>query len=150
MTYWTWIVCFLCLSTSNEATFRYVNTTMHSFMWPNQSTFRAYKKNTVQVSVILPDNSTFQPYIKKTGAGILQGFLEAQTRGLTKGLNFNLTFRDSGCNSTFGPGSFNNAIFEGVDVVFGPSCEYSLGKLMFPYSKNIVSTIESLLRMCSD
>ena len=128
---WT-IFCFLCLFTSSSIARRYVNTTMHSFMWPNQN-FRATKENTVQVSVILPDNSTFQPYIKKTGAGILQGFLEAQNRGLTQGLNFQLTFRDSGCNSTFGPGSFNNAIFEGVDVVFGPSCEYSLGKKYLKY-----------------
>ena len=65
---------------------------------------------------------------KRAGAGILLGFQEAEKQGLTNEILFNLTFRDSKCDRIYGPKSFTDAIVDGVDVLFGPSCEYALGK----------------------
>ena len=95
----------------------------------------------VEISVILPNNDTFEASINKVGPGILQALNEAQNRSLTNDLKFKVTFRDSGCNSTFGPGSFNNAVFQGVDVIFGPTCEYALGKMKFTGCSNKIWTI---------
>ena len=123
------IICILGLfyPSSSRAEFRYVDTTTHSFLWPEDHYWNQ-NKNVVQLSVILPDNATFEANINMTGPGILRGINEAKSRNLINDVVFNVTFRNSGCNSTFGPGSFNNAVFQGVDVIFGPTCEYALGK----------------------
>ena len=125
------IICILGLfyPSSSRAEFRYVDTTTHSFLWPEDHwNHWNQNKNVVQLSVILPDNATFEANINMTGPGILRGINEAKSRSLINDVVFNVTFRNSGCNSTFGPGSFNNAVFQGVDVIFGPTCEYALGK----------------------
>ena len=125
------IITCLCLFTSPtraKPRTSSVNTTTHSFLWPKEQDSRNFGKTVVQISVILPNNATYEASINKTGPGILQALDEAQNRGLTRGLEFQVTFRDSRCNGVFGPGSFNNAVFQGVDVIFGPTCEYALGK----------------------
>lgn len=87
----------------------------------------------LQVSIILPSNTTIpnlEPSLDRLGPSILEGFREASRRKLLHPQMFyNLTFRDSRCDNSFAPKAFTDAIVEGVHVVFGPSCEYSLGKL---------------------
>lgn len=121
------IICLgLFFPLSSRAEFRYVDTTTHNFLWPEDHWNQ--DKTVVQLSVILPNNATFEANINMTGPGILYGINEAKSRNLINDVVFNVTFRNSGCNSTFGPGSFNNAVFQGVDVILGPTCEYALGK----------------------
>ena len=141
------IITCLCLFTSPtraKPRTSSVNTTTHSFLWPKEQDFRNFGKTVVQISVILPNNATYEASINKTGPGILQALDEAQNRGLTRGLEFQVTFRDSRCNGVFGPGSFNNAVFQGVDVIFGPTCEYALGKNDYRFPLERVGTEISL------
>ena len=85
--------------------------------------------NIIKVSVLLPSNDSLVPDVKKAGAGIIQGLETARNRSLiNENLKFKLTFRETKCNNIYGPKSFTDAVVEGVDVLFGPSCEYALGK----------------------
>ena len=113
------------------------STVIDSYLWPDQkNTFgiseNYINKTIVQVSIVLPEKSRYNvdlvPAQKRSGPGILAGFEEAKRRNLTQDLVFNLTFRDSKCDNTYGPKSFTDAIVDGVEVLFGPSCEYALGK----------------------
>ena len=79
--------------------------------------------------MLLPSNDSLVPDVKKAGAGIIQGLETAKNRSLiNENLKFKLTFRETKCNNIYGPKSFTDAVVEGVDVLFGPSCEYALGK----------------------
>jgi hypothetical protein len=115
-----------------------------SFLWPppdEKSSGSAIAKkgqsNVIQMSVILParhelDSIELEAAQKRSGVGILVGLMEAKRRGLFSvsgnELIVNVTFRDSRCDNTYGPKSFTDAVVDGVDVLFGPSCEYALGK----------------------
>ena len=102
-----------------------------SFLWPeNAETTSSADSNIIKVSVLLPSNDSLVPDVKKAGAGIIQGLETAKNRSLlNENLKFKLTFRETKCNNIYGPKSFTDAVVEGVDVLFGPSCEYALGKL---------------------
>ena len=112
---------------------RDISTVTQSFVWPPQKLAKnGPKRQMVQVSVILPHNHSYpvlEPQHSRSGAGILAGFLTAELQGISSGFLFNVTFRDSKCDNTYGPKSFTDAIVDGVDVLFGPSCEYALGKI---------------------
>ncbi len=43
-------------------------------------------------------------------------------------VTFNVTFCDSKCDQSFGPKCLMDSILSRTDVVFGPSCDYSLGR----------------------
>ena len=105
---------------------------INSFLWPENAA-QSYKNsdsNIIKVSVLLPSNDSLVPDVKKAGAGIIQGLETAKNRSLlNENLKFKLTFRETKCNNIYGPKSFTDAVVEGVDVLFGPSCEYALGKL---------------------
>lgn len=111
-------------------------------MWPpghhtSISSDLPNSSNIVQVSILLPDQWVFnkvEPFLapsqKRSGVGVLVGFQTAYRLGILRSdLFFNITFRDSKCDGTYGSKSFLDAFVEGVHVLFGPSCEYSLGKL---------------------
>ena len=128
---------------SYSASRKSVNTVTSSFLWPKTtSQFQKLipqpdpqEDKVVQVSILLPSKHKFstelEPAQKRSGAGILAGFESAEKRGLLGDLHFNLTFRDTQCDNIYGPKSFTDAIVEGVHVLFGPSCEYALGKNSF-------------------
>ncbi len=136
--------CFVTLTTTSLASFqpRYhlLDTVTASYIWPprqNEVTVDPNSNELIQVSVLLPHyfkyNVQLEAAQKRAGAGILQGFIEADRRGLFElgagqQLTFNVTFRDSRCDNTYGPKSFTDAIVGGVHALFGPSCEYALGK----------------------
>ena len=105
---------------------------INSFLWPENAETNSYKNsdsNIIKVSVLLPSNDSLVPDVKKAGAGIIQGLETAKNRSLlNENLKFKLTFRETKCNNIYGPKSFTDAVVEGVDVLFGPSCEYALGK----------------------
>ena len=109
---------------------------INSFLWPEnaETTSSAQsdknsESNIIKVSVLLPSNDSLVPDVKKAGAGIIQGLETAKNRSLlNESLKFKLTFRETKCNNIYGPKSFTDAVVEGVDVLFGPSCEYALGK----------------------
>ena len=107
-----------------------ISTVTDSFLWPN-SLKKGHNPEVIQVSIVLPANYKFnrlglEPAQERSGPGILQGFVEAEKRGLTKDILFNLTFRDSKCDNIYAPKSFIDGIVDGVDVFFGPSCDLSL------------------------
>jgi len=91
--------------------------------------------STVRVSVLLANETSIEgllPTMNRAGSGVLRGFLEAERRGLLPdGAFFNVTFCDSRCHASYGPKCFTDSIIDGVDVFFGPSCDYSLGELLF-------------------
>ena len=102
----------------------------------------------VQVSILLPTHEHKYPEVKlepaqnKSGPGILAGFQSARDLGqLPNNVIFNVTFRDSRCDNTYAPKSFTDAILDGVDVLFGPSCEYALGK-QFSYHSSFDPKIQ--------
>lgn len=109
------------------------------FLWPRnhlpEPSLILTPNNTLQVSVILPNKSDIPDIMaaqRSAGMGILVGFQTASKRGLlSQGLYFNVTFRDSGCDITRSSWALFQAGLENVDVVFGPSCEYALGKSIF-------------------
>ena len=90
--------------------------------------------NVIRVSIVLPSDAYKIPRSlpaaqKRSGAGVLLGFQTAQDLGwLPEGVYFNITIRESGCNSTYGLKSFLDAYIENANVLFGPACDYSLGK----------------------
>ena len=91
----------------------------------------------VQVSVILSakfdpeDGGVFYPGQKCSVPGILQGFKTAHSRGLLPpGVVYNVTVRDSGCDGQYGIKAFTDARVDGANVLFGPSCDYSLGNYL--------------------
>ena len=109
------------------------DTVTDRFLWPNTTRKSEIQfKSVIQVSVVLPAESTNNADLvaaqKRAGSGILVGFEEAARRGLTRDLVFNMTFRDSNCTNRLAPKSFTDAIVDGVDVLFGPSCDFALGK----------------------
>lgn len=110
-----------------------------SFFWPpdrtplNPSSLNISAPNVVQVSIILPDSYKYaielEPAQKRAGVGILVGFETAHRRGLLpQDVFFNVTFRDSRCDNIYGPKSLMDANLAGAHVLFGPSCDYGLGK----------------------
>ena len=106
--------------------------TTSAFYWPPHRVPSA-GDDTIQVSIVLSSDyqteSSFPAALKRSGPAILLGFEHAEKRGLfADGVYFNVTFRESGCNSTYGLKSFLDAYIDKVDVLFGPSCDYSLGK----------------------
>ncbi len=110
-----------------------VTTVTDFFLWPppTQLQNQVSENHVIQVSILLPatyHDEFLEPAQKRSGPGILAGFQTAQDRGLIDGLVFNLTFRDTKCNNIYGPKSFTDAIVDGVNVFFGPSCEYALGR----------------------
>lgn len=88
----------------------------------------------IRVSVILPisqpralnESVQLLPSMYRAAPGVLAGLEEADWRGLTHGVYFNITFRDSHCDNIYAPKSWTDAVVAGVDVLFGPSCEFSL------------------------
>ena len=123
------VIC-ASLTGDSDARRRDISTVTQSFVWPKLPNIRQ-KRHMVQVSVILPSNHSYpvlEPQHSRSGAGILAGFLAAEAQGISSNFLFNVTFRDSKCDNTYGPKSFTDAIVDGVDVLFGPSCEYALGK----------------------
>ena len=137
------VIVFYSIIISYSDSKRSVNTVTSSFLWPKtNSQFQRLvpqpdpqKDKVVQVSILLPSKTKFstelEPAQKRSGAGILVGFESADKQGLLGDLHFNLTFRDTQCDNIYGPKSFTDAIVEGVHVLFGPSCEYALGKNSF-------------------
>ena len=102
---------------------------INSFLWPENAETTSSAQSIIKVSVLLPSNDSLVPDVKKAGAGIIQGLETAKNRSLlNENLKFKLTFRETKCNNIYGPKSFTDAVVEGVDVLFGPSCEYALGK----------------------
>lgn len=90
-----------------------------------------------KVSIILPDSPKkyealgieLLPDQKRAGVGVLVGLRTAVDRGMVPNdMYFNVTFSDSRCDITYGPKAFIDAVMEGANVLFGPSCEFSLGK----------------------
>ena len=133
----------VCLPNASVTRMNKNTVTMDPFLWPppleeekNKLTKIANNPETiVQVSILLPTQEHKYPDVKlepaqnKTGPGILAGFQSARDLGLLpNNVTFNVTFRDSRCDNTYAPKSFTDAILNGVDVLFGPSCEYALGK----------------------
>jgi hypothetical protein len=98
------------------------------------------QKHTIQVSILLPhtgnadskySNVSLAPAQERSGIGILVGFRTIRELKLIRDdILFNITLRDSRCDSTYGLKSFLDAFSEGVHVLFGPSCDLSLGKLI--------------------
>ena len=97
----------------------------------------------MQVSVLLPRNHKYKKLEveqRRAGAGVLVGFQSAKNQGLLDSIPvrnipekevsvyFNITFRDTRCDNVYGPKTFTDAIVSGVHVLFGPSCDYALGK----------------------
>ena len=97
------------------------------------------EQHTIQVSILLPatftdeledefENVTLAPAQKRSGIGTLVGFQTIRDKKLIRDdILFNITLRDSKCDETYGNKGFNDAYSDGVHVLFGPSCDYSLG-----------------------
>ena len=105
------------------------------------------QKHTIQVSILLPyafrkQRASFlgsvelkkaleklAPAQKRSGIGTLIGFNTIREKKLIRDdILFNITLRDSKCDETYGLKAFLDAFSEDVHVIFGPSCDYSLGK----------------------
>ena len=98
--------------------------------------------HTIQVSILLPSNykrfddgnntiisEALAPAQKRSGIGTLIGFETLRNQKLIRDdILFNITLRDSKCDETYGVKSFLDAYADGVHVLFGPSCDYALGK----------------------
>ena len=41
---------------------------------------------------------------------------------------FNVTFCDSKCDTSYGPKCLMDSILSGTNAIFGPSCDYTLGR----------------------
>ena len=66
---------------------------------------------------------------KRSGMGLLVGFQTIRDKNLIRNdIFFNITLRDSKCNSMYGQKTFLDAYTEKVHVLFGPACDLSLGK----------------------
>ena len=66
---------------------------------------------------------------KRSGVGLLVGFQTIREKNLIRDdIFFNITLRDSKCHGTYGQKTFLDAYSEKVHVLFGPSCDLSLGK----------------------
>ncbi len=50
------------------------------------------------------------------------------SESLVSDLTFNVTFCDSRCDQSYGPKCLMDSILEDTQVIFGPSCDYSLGR----------------------
>ena len=93
------------------------------------------KDRIVEVSVILPEKYNIEGGLeadmRKAGSGVLVGLTEAAEKGLLpEGFYFNVSFFDSRCDQSYAPKAFIDAKMGGSHVLFGPSCEYSLGELL--------------------
>ena len=104
------------------------------------------QQHTIQVSILLPHNFTkdvsknldlhgleslnnLAPAQKRSGIGTLIGFKTIREKNLIRNdILFNITLRDSKCDDTYGLKAFLDAFQDEVHVLFGPSCDYSLGK----------------------
>lgn len=79
---------------------------------------------------------------KRSGMGLLVGFQTIREKNLIRDdIFFNITLRDSKCHQTYGQKAFLDAYFEKVHVLFGPSCDLSLGKF---YSYIYINTYSYL------
>ena len=66
---------------------------------------------------------------KRSGMGLLVGFQTIRDKNIIRDdIFFNITLRDSRCNSMYGQKTFLDAYTEKVNVIFGPACDLSLGK----------------------
>ena len=142
----------VCLPNASVTRMNKNTVTIDPFLWPpplekeNNKLTKIPGNNPetiVQVSILLPTHEhkypdvKLEPAQKKSGPGILAGFQSARDLGiLPNNVIFNVTFRDSRCDNTYAPKSFTDAILDGVDVLFGPSCEYALGK-QFSYHYSV-------------
>ena len=94
-----------------------------------------YSREIVQVAVLLPNTYKYAELEsidqRRSGSGILAGFQSASDLGLVNDVVFNVTFRDTQCDNNYSPKVFIDAMMDGVDVLFGPTCEYALGKHQF-------------------
>ena len=75
---------------------------------------------------LLPDQ-------KRSGIGVLTGLETAVSTvlepfGANPQLYFNVTFFDSRCDIVYGVKHFIDAYMWGANVLFGPACEFSLGR----------------------
>ena len=79
----------------------------------------------------------FYPGQKCSVPGILQGFKSAHSRGLLPpGVVYNVTVRDSGCDGQYAVKAFLDARVDGANVLFGPSCDFSLGNYYITLSSH--------------
>ena len=148
----------VCLPNASVTRMNKNTVTMDPFLWPpplkeeeNSKLTKISNTNPqtiVQVSILLPTHEHKYPDVKlepaqnKSGPGILAGFQRARDLGiLPNDVIFNITFRDSRCDNTYAPKSFIDARFDGVEVLFGPSCEYALGK-QFSYHSSFDPKIQ--------
>ena len=119
--------------------FVFYSNSANGFLWPPNHSTSALSDpgNTVQVSVILANETlikNLQPRMETAGTAVLRGFQKAAEKNLLpENVAFNVTFRDSRCNIIYSPKAFTDAVIDGVDVLFGPSCDYSLGKNYFKF-----------------
>ncbi|XP_023347812.1 atrial natriuretic peptide receptor 1 isoform X2 [Eurytemora carolleeae] len=105
-----------------------------NLIWPPNRVGREKYLFQVRVSVILPvsisnnipKNTSLLPSLFRAGPGVLAGLQEADRRGLVSSVYFNISFRDSHCDNIYAPKTWTDAVVDGVDVLFGPSCEYGL------------------------
>ena len=110
------------------------------------------QKHTIQVSILLPhiekhddctnliaNDDCLAPAQKRSGIGALIGFRTIRDFSTIFGFNktlirddilFNITVRNTKCDITYGLKTFLDAFSEGVHVIFGPSCDLSLGKVI--------------------
>ena len=66
---------------------------------------------------------------KRSGMGLLVGFQTIRDKNVIRDdIFFNITLRDSRCTSMYGQKTFLDAYTEKVHVLFGPACDFSLGK----------------------
>ena len=95
------------------------------------------------MSISLPSTSAFgflEPATERAGSAVLAGFQTAAERGLLDSrLFFNITLRNTRCDSGWAPKSFIDSIVEGVHVMFGPSCEFALGRKVLKWRTYIFS-----------
>lgn len=136
-----WVLLANVLPFQAQSNGRNITTVTASYLWPPEAANQ--QRHVVQVSIVLPAKPTrikaeLEPAQKKSAPGILVGFQEAEKRGLTSDLIFNLTFRDSKCDQIYGPKSFTDSIVDGVHVFFGPSCDYTLGSYCVIYSSQLI------------
>ena len=69
---------------------------------------------------------------KRSGMGLLVGFQAIRKYKMIRDdIFFNITLRDSKCDSTFGQKTFLDSYTEKVHVLFGPACDLSLGKYTY-------------------
>ena len=61
---------------------------------------------------------------------------------------FNITLRDSKCDSTFGQKTFLDAYTEKSHVLFGPACDLSLGKYTYEIDGKYIIFIVFAIRVC--